>query len=121
MVVASYLAQDLRADWRYGAHHFEDKLIDHDVQSNYCGWVFAIGLGPGRLLVYNSVKQSKDLDKHGDYIKRWVPELNNVPEGYIHDPWTMPAELQAKCKVKIGVDYPLPIECDKYTGEKKPN
>ena len=47
MVVASYFTMDLRQDWRYGAYHFEEKLIDHDVHSNTGGWNFSGGIGPG--------------------------------------------------------------------------
>jgi deoxyribodipyrimidine photo-lyase len=54
MVVACYLAQDLKQDWRWGAHWFEEKLIDHDVQSNYGGWSGAAGIGAGRVLVFNT-------------------------------------------------------------------
>lgn len=45
----------------------------------------------------------------------WVPELKRVPIEYLHEPWTMPADLQKGCKTIIGVDYPKPIKCDKYT------
>ena len=56
MIVACYLTQDLKQDWRYGAHYFEEMLIDHDVTSNYGGWNFSGGIGPGRVLVFNSLK-----------------------------------------------------------------
>ena len=52
-VVASYFALDLKQDWRFGAHHFEEALIDHDVQSNYGGWVFSSGIGPGKVYNFN--------------------------------------------------------------------
>ena len=55
MVVASYFAMDLKQDWRHGAHYFEERLIDHDVQSNYGGWSFSAGIGPGRVLIFNSL------------------------------------------------------------------
>ena len=85
------------------------------MQSNYGGWAFSSGIGPGRVLVFNSVKQSRDFDKNGDYIKMWVPELKRVPVEYIHEPWTMPKTLQMACKTEIGKDYPAPIPCEKYT------
>lgn len=56
MIVACYFAMDLKQDWRYGAHYFEEKLLDHDVCSNYGGWAFSAGLGPGRVLVFNTLK-----------------------------------------------------------------
>lgn len=118
MVVACYLTMDLKMDWRYGAHYFEERLIDHDVQSNYGGWAFSSGIGPGRVLVFNSVKQSKDFDKTGEYIKTWIPELKRVPVEYIHEPWTMPKTLQVACKTNIGIEYPKPVNCDKYLAAK---
>ncbi len=58
MVVSSYFTHDIRQDWRHGAHYFEEMLIDHDVQSNYGGWAGSSGIGPGRVLVFNSLTQS---------------------------------------------------------------
>ena len=93
-IVASYLTLDLNQDWRFGAHHFEEKLIDHDVHSNYASWNFAAGLGPGKVLRFNVVKQSKDFDENGEFIRIWVPELGGIPTKYIHEPWNMPLNLQ---------------------------
>ena len=75
MVVACYFAMDLKQDWRHGAHYFEEKLIDHDVQSNYGGWNGSSGIGPGRVLVFNSLLQSQKFDADGTYIRTWCPEL----------------------------------------------
>ena len=55
MVVASYLTHDLKIDWRLGANYFEKMLVDHDPASNYGGWVFSSGLGPGRVLIFNTL------------------------------------------------------------------
>ena len=100
-IVACYLTMDLKQDWRFGAHYFEQQLIDHDVQSNYGGWTQASGLGPGRVNLFNSVLQSQKFDPKGAYIRLWCPELENVPKDYIHEPWTMPKELQKKAKIQI--------------------
>eukprot|EP00347_Sterkiella_histriomuscorum_P007375 403349181 len=113
-IVASYLVLDLNQDWRFGAHHFEEKLIDHDVHSNYASWNFAAGIGPSKVLQFNVQKQSRDHDKNGEFIKTWVPELRNVPLEYIHEPWTMSSMVQEECGVIIGKDYPKPIQ-SRYT------
>lgn len=126
MVVACYLSQDLKQDWRWGAHWFEEKLIDHDVQSNYGGWSGAAGIGAGRVLVFNTTLQSTKFDPNGVYIKKWCPELAKVPLDYIHDPWNMPKSLQKASGVTIGdkadgegiLVYPQPIPCDKYTSSE---
>lgn len=93
MVVACFLTMDLKQDWRYGAHWFEQQLIDHDVQSNYGGWAGSSGIGAGRVLVFNTLLQSTKFDPNGDYIRMWVPELDKVSNDYIHDPWNMPKDL----------------------------
>ncbi len=90
-------------------------LIDHDVTSNYGGWNFSGGIGPGRVLVFNSLKQSKDFDKEGKYIRTWCPELKSVPNDYIHDPWNMSTALQKSTGVHLDQQYPKPINCLKYT------
>ena len=56
MVVAAYLTLDLLIDWRHGAYYFEEKLLDHDVQSNYGSWNFTAGIGPGRIMRFNTLK-----------------------------------------------------------------
>ena len=114
-IVACYLTLDLKQDWRWGAHHFEEVLIDHDVQSNYASWAFASGMGPGRVLMFNTLKQSRDFDKNGHFIRMWVPELKDVPTEFIHEPWNMDISAQQKYGVIIGKDYPKPIQCPKYT------
>lgn len=91
-IVASYLTQDLGMDWRYGAHYFEEKLLDHDVTSNYGGWNAASGLGPGKVLHFNALSQSKKFDSQGKFIKMWCPELKQVTLTNIHEPWNMTLE-----------------------------
>ena len=117
-IVASYLTNDLNQDWRWGAHHFEEILIDHDVQSNYKSWVSCAGLGPNKVLLFNALKQSRDFDQNGEYIRAWVPELTNVATEYIHEPWKMPKKVQQSSQCSIGTDYPYPIPCKKYVNGK---
>jgi len=123
MIVASYLTFDLKQDWRFGAYHFEENLIDHDVQSNFGGWSQCAGIA-GRFFAFNCLVQSNKFDKEGKYIKLWCPELKDVPSAYIHAPWDMPKELKKKLKIEIGEKptdealsfYPAPVVCTKYTG-----
>lgn len=58
---------------------------------------------------FNPVTQSERFDPKGKFIRRYVPELANVPDKYIHAPWTMPADTQSNCGVLIGRDYPAPV------------
>ena len=65
--------------------------------------------GINTVRLYNPVKNSEEHDPKGEFIKKWVPELANVPLNYIHEPWKMTAMEQTFCEVVIGEDYPLPI------------
>jgi deoxyribodipyrimidine photo-lyase len=63
----------------------------------------------GRLNRFNTVKQSKDYDQHGDYVRHWIPELKDVPNQLVHEPWKMNQFEQMQYNVRLGVDYPNPI------------
>ena len=107
--VASYLALDLNHDWRAGADHFESQLVDYDVCSNWGNWCQAAGLTGGRLNKFNVVKQSRDYDAAGDYLRTWLPELKNVPARWVHEPWRMPPAEQEASGCVVGRDYPAPL------------
>jgi deoxyribodipyrimidine photo-lyase len=107
--VCSFLAIDMNMDWRYGAYYFEQELLDYDVYSNWGNWASGAGVMGGRLNRFNIVKQSKDYDFDGDYVRHWLPELGKVPSSLIHEPWKMSSSEQEMYGVKLGVDYPHPI------------
>lgn len=117
--VASYLTLDLGLDWRVGADHFESLLLDHDPCSNYGNWNAAAGLTGGRVNKFNIVKQSKDYDVDGDYIRHWLPELKDVPAPLVFEPWKMSVADQRKYNLRIGNEegaYPRPIPLPSTTG-----
>ena len=107
--VCSFLALDLQQDWRFGAEYFETELLDYDVYSNWGNWCSGAGMTGGRLNRFNIVKQSKDYDQHGDYVRYWLPELKNVPNQFVHEPWKMSLLQQKEYGCMLGVDYPTPI------------
>ena len=63
----------------------------------------------GRVNRFNIVKQSKDYDQHGEYVRHWLPELKDVPTQFVHEPWKMSQFHQMEYNCRIGVDYPNPI------------
>merc|ERR1712157_158760 len=63
----------------------------------------------GRENRFNIVKQSKDYDKEGEYVRHWIPELKDVPTNLVHEPWKMSKEQQDQFGCRLGVDYPNPI------------
>lgn len=112
MVVASFLTKHLLIDWRWGERHFMQHLIDGDPASNNGGWQWVAGVGTDAapyFRIFNPVLQAEKYDPHGDYVRRWIPELEHVPAAYLHKPWTMPADVQRRAGCIIGKDYPAPI------------
>ena len=108
--VASFLAQNLNIDWRMGAEYFESLLLDYDPCSNYGNWAYnsTVGHDP-RNRYFNIINQSKKYDKKGEYIRHWLPELENVPKEFIHEPHKMNPEQQTLHSVEIGESYPEPM------------
>jgi deoxyribodipyrimidine photo-lyase len=112
--VASFLANDLRIDWRKGAAYFEARLVDYDVASNWCNWAYQAGVGnDSRDRSFDVLWQADRYDPNAEYVTHWCPELDGLPPEYAHEPWTMRAEEQAEYGVQVGIDYPVPmIELD---------
>ncbi len=89
MIVASFLVKDLHIEWQHGARHFMQWLVDGDLASNNHGWQWTAGCGTDAapyFRVFNPVLQGKKFDPDGDYIRRYVPELADVPAPEIHEP-----------------------------------
>jgi deoxyribodipyrimidine photo-lyase len=114
MIAASFLTKDLLLDWREGERWFRQQLLDGDLALNNGNWQWVAGTGSDAapyFRVFNPVTQSKKYDPDGRYIRRWLPELANVPAKYVHEPWQMPQAVQEKARCRIGLDYPQPV-CD---------
>ncbi len=112
MVSASFLTKDLLINWQTGEAWFMQQLLDGDPASNNGGWQWTAGTGTDAapfFRIFNPVTQSRKFDPQGSYIRTWLPELANVPDNFIHEPWKMPADLQTSLGVQIGADYPSPI------------
>jgi deoxyribodipyrimidine photo-lyase len=91
LLTASFLAKDLGLDWRLGARHFLDLLVDGDIASNSGNWQWVAGTGndtrPNR--TFNPIRQALRFDPDGTYVRRWVPELAAVPGPRVHTPWAL--------------------------------
>lgn len=112
MITASFLTKDLLIDWREGERFFMQQLLDGDPASNNGGWQWTAGTGTDAapyFRVFNPVLQGQKFDPQGDYVRRWVPELANIPIKYLHAPWETPPELQKQVGCVVGSDYPTPI------------
>ena len=112
MVVGSFLVKNLLIDWKHGAKWFWNCLFDADIANNTAGWQWIAGCGADAapyFRVFNPVTQSEKFDKIGKYIKKFVPELNNLDQKFLHCPWEAPKSVLLTAGVKLGETYPLPI------------
>jgi len=109
--VASFLVKDLKINWQMGAEYFESQLLDYDVASNWGNWNYVAGVGsdPRENRYFNILTQATRYDAKGDYVKYWLPELQNVPEEKVHRPDTLSDKEQSDYKLRIGVDYPVAV------------
>ncbi|MEN9803629.1 MAG: hypothetical protein RIS41_476 [Actinomycetota bacterium] len=91
MIVASFLVKDLHLPWQWGARFFMQHLVDGDLASNAHGWQWTAGTGTDAapyFRVFNPIAQGERYDPKGDYVRRFVPELADLPTSQIHAPWS---------------------------------
>ncbi|MDN5924596.1 MAG: DNA photolyase family protein [Xanthomonadales bacterium] len=91
MIAASLLTKNLRIHWRMGERWFWDTLVDADLANNAMGWQWVAGTGVDAApyhRVFNPIRQAQRFDPQGEYIARWVPELQKLAPAQRHAPWT---------------------------------
>ena len=109
MVTASFLVKHLRIHWKEGEKYFRNCLLDFNEANNVTGWQWVAGCGADAapyFRIFNPILQGEKFDPLGEYVKKWIPELSNMPTKFIHKPW----ELNTKIKnFELGKTYPKPI------------
>jgi deoxyribodipyrimidine photo-lyase len=121
MISASFLVKDLLINWQEGERWFMRQLVDGDPAANNGGWQWVAGTGTDAapyFRIFNPVLQGRKFDPLGEYVHRWLPELNNVPKAKLHTPWEMSAVEQIASGLVIGSDYPVPIVDHAFTRER---
>lgn len=121
MVVASFLTKHLMIDWRKGEEWFWDTLVDADAASNAASWQWVAGSGADAapyFRIFNPVLQGEKFDPQGDYVRRFVPELEKIPAKFIHKPWSAPDKVLKTAGVSLGDTYPTPIVDHKRARER---
>jgi deoxyribodipyrimidine photo-lyase len=112
MVVTNFSCKDLWLDWRDVHDYFSRMFVDAEKAAMVGGiqWSYSIGTDAQPYFrVFNPTSQAERYDPDGKYIRKWVPELEEVPDEHIHEPWKMNRLQQENCGVIIGEDYPEPI------------
>ena len=112
MVVASFLVKDLGLDWRWGEAYFATHLNDFDLSANNGGWQWASSSGCDAqpyFRIFNPTSQSEKFDAEGKFIRRYLPQLADLPNAALHEPWNAkPMDLLA-AGVTLGITYPRPV------------
>lgn len=112
MIVASFLVKDLLISWEEGEKWFWDTLVDADLASNTLGWQWAGGCGADAapyFRIFNPILQGEKFDKQGQYVRKWVPEIAELPDNLLHKPWeAKPMQLSA-AGITLGETYPHPM------------
>ncbi|TXS93021.1 deoxyribodipyrimidine photo-lyase [Parahaliea maris] len=112
MVTASFLTKHLMLHWREGEDWFWDTLVDADLANNAASWQWVAGSGADAapyFRIFNPVTQGQKVDAGGDYIRRWVPELAELPDKYLHRPFDAPESVLKTAGVVLGDTYPEPL------------
>ena len=109
MITASFLVKHLRIHWKEGEKHFRDCLLDFNEANNVSGWQWVAGSGADAapyFRIFNPILQGERFDPNGEYVKKWVPELLNIPKEFIHKPWELDRNVK---EFELGKSYPKPI------------
>lgn len=112
MIAASFLTKHLMIDWREGERWFWDTLVDADPASNPGNWQWVAGSGADAapyFRIFNPVLQGEKFDPKGSYVRAYLPELTNLPDRFIHQPWKASRDVLAEAGVVLGENYPAPI------------
>lgn len=112
MIVGSFLVKNLLLSWHEGERWFWDTLLDADLASNSAGWQWVAGSGADAspyFRIFNPILQGEKFDKKGKYVRKYCPELKDLPDKYIHKPWETPGVIAKDAKLELGKSYPEPI------------
>jgi deoxyribodipyrimidine photo-lyase len=109
-LLVSFLCHHLQQDWRWAVYHLAQQFLDYEPGIHYPQFQMQAGTtGTNTVRVYSPIKNSKEHDADGLFIRKWIPELEALESNQIHEPWKLTAIEQQLLGIEIGVTYPLPV------------
>lgn len=118
-MLVSFASYQLWLDWQDFGPCLARLFVDYEPGIHYAQLQMQSGTtGINAMRVYNPIKQSKEHDPEGQFIRRWLPVLKTVPNDYIHEPWLMSDDQQKEFHCVLGKDYPMPIIDNKSATKK---
>ena len=112
MIVGSFLVKNLLLHWRHGEKWFWDCLVDADLANNSASWQWVAGCGADAapyFRIFSPLTQGQKFDQSGEYTRKFVPELQNIPDKYLFNPWEAPEDILRNSGIILGKNYPRPI------------
>ena len=120
-MLVSVAAYPLWLHWRPVGEWLARQFLDYEPGIHWSQLQMQSGTtGINTTRVYNPIKQAQDHDPQGHFVRRWLPVLRRVPDAWLLEPWRMPESVQARCGVRVGIDWPLPVvDLERATREAK--
>ena len=112
MIVGSFLVKNLLIHWHEGEKWFWDCLLDADLANNSASWQWIAGCGADAapyFRIFNPITQGLKFDADGIFIRKFIPEIANLPNKFLFNPWEAPKEILNAANIELGENYPNPI------------
>ena len=111
LLVQKDLVKNFFINWPEGANLFWDCLVDADLANNTLGWQWIAGCGADAapyFRIFNPITQSEKFDPNANYIRKWVPEIRELPNKWIHKPLAASIDVLNIANIKLNKTYPAP-------------